>query len=297
MRKNAFTLVELLVVIVIIGLLAGLLLPAVNAVRHSAQKAADGVEISQLDFALQNFKEKFGEYPPDFADVDREVAMRQVRRFIAKAWPRCNRLPRDFRGTDLPANYNAGTALAFWLGGRCNAALDPASGRWLTEYLGFSADPQNPFDVDDAGDPLPETAPPGEPVRSTSRVNPFFRFPNNRIVGTPATNWAFWPQTYLQPTTGAGYVYFRAENRAYATKGFPTLAYGAMVDGRVTTRPWLNPDSYQIRSCGRDGEWYPGETGGWGRALGYRELFPANQPAPWADDMGNCWLGMMEDNL
>ncbi len=309
MAKRAFTLVELLVVIVIIGLLMGLLLPAVNGVRRSARKAAAAIEISQLDFALKSLKEKYGEYPPDFADVDREAAMRQVRRFIAKVWPRCTRLPRDFRGTELPSQFNAGTALVFWLGGNYDRTQDLATGRWIIQHVGFSADPTNPFDVDAAGDPLPATAPPGDPARSASRVNRFFPFPNDRLTGSPVANFAFWPKTYFQPTSGAGYVYFRAESKSYGLqtytkpsgevvvisggKGFPTLAYGAIVDGRVSTPvlSWLNTDSYQIRSCGPDGMWYAGPSG-WGMRLGLSEGFTVP-----ADDMGNCWEGSLEDTF
>jgi type II secretory pathway pseudopilin PulG len=67
------------VVIVIIALLAGLLFPAIHAVQRSANQAVAAVEINQLDTALKLFKEKHGAYPPDFADVDREIAMQQVR--------------------------------------------------------------------------------------------------------------------------------------------------------------------------------------------------------------------------
>ena len=133
-------------------------------------------------------------------------------------------------------------------------------------------------------------------------MNPFFRFPNDRLTGSPATNFAFWPKTHLQPSSGAGYVYFRSENRTYATKGFPTLTYGAMVDGRVSSLPWLNADSYQIRSCGPDGAWYSGRTNAgvayWGSKVGFSEPFDPNYPAAReADDMGNGWEGSLGDNL
>ena len=47
-RKNAFTLVELLVVISVIGILTSLLIPAVNMARGSARKAACTSNLRQM---------------------------------------------------------------------------------------------------------------------------------------------------------------------------------------------------------------------------------------------------------
>ena len=67
--RAAFTLVEMLVVIAIIGILAGLLIPAVVSATGHAKEAVIVSELSQLDAACKAYQEKYGEFPPDFAGL------------------------------------------------------------------------------------------------------------------------------------------------------------------------------------------------------------------------------------
>ena len=88
--RSAFTLVEMLVVITIIGILASLGTVAVFEALKAAKRARIKVEITNLNNAIESYKLQFGDYPPSYFNGQDANSVAALQRHLAKAFPRCN---------------------------------------------------------------------------------------------------------------------------------------------------------------------------------------------------------------
>ena len=118
-RRSGFTLVELLVVLLIVGMLAAILTPVVMQSLAKARNAAIKAEIDMLHMAIMNYKNEYASFPPC---IDTAVGGgsglvgRHVQRLFPRAAPAA--LPA---GTDI----NPATAIVGWLSGFTDNPVDP----------------------------------------------------------------------------------------------------------------------------------------------------------------------------
>lgn len=61
--RLAFTLVELLVVMAIIGVLIGLAMPAIQSTRESARRSQCGLNLMSISIALEGYHDRWSQYP------------------------------------------------------------------------------------------------------------------------------------------------------------------------------------------------------------------------------------------
>lgn len=69
-HKSFFTIIELLVVVAVIAILAGMLLPALNRAHEKARAISCAGNLHQIGLAVSVYASNFDRYPPTYAKID-----------------------------------------------------------------------------------------------------------------------------------------------------------------------------------------------------------------------------------
>ncbi|QDU41373.1 hypothetical protein Mal4_57400 [Maioricimonas rarisocia] len=265
--RAAFTMIELLIVIVVIAILVALLLPAVGGARYRARVAQVTSEIANLEKAIADFKLKYGINPPSrivlcetasqwgddwdssppvsgVDDADRRNSIAAIRQI----WPQFGFGTGDMNGdgdSDDEFLLTGPECLLFFLGGS-GILTDPGDSSDTPIANGFSANPGNPF------------------ASGGNRVGPFHEFDPARMVDLDSDGaWEYLdplpnqttPMMYISSDEGRGY-----DTDDLSLSGLPSPTLTDFYDLGSTSEPH-KPNSYQIISPGIDT--FFGDGGTW----------------------------------
>ncbi len=266
---RGFTLVEMLVVLGIIAVLVALLMPAVMSAVNNARRAAIGAEISALDKAVEQYKQKRGDYPPNFRVYNQFI------RHVQKCYPKIDKNHlNDVIGTIWnDVNYTTanpppvtavplldeGESLVFWL------------------YL-VDNDPRYPFKAADGlnnADTYQVTTAQDALLASKSPEK-LYPFKEDRFVNASDTDqFPAYRALYSKDTC---YIYIDSRAYNYFVSDFTDRNYAAYADGNNAdgyyARPYwsenkastdtslpigqqykqMNPTTFQILCAGQDGD-------------------------------------------
>jgi len=212
-NRAGFTLMEILTVMVIIGILAGMISTAAYYARVATMEGLINKELGDLHQAIEAYKAEMGEYPPDGTDPA------AVKRHLRKA----------FHYTGPAPDLEPCKALVFWLGGVINEDGVP---------MGFSDSRTTPFDNTNTNriGPFYEF----DPTRIVPSPNsPGGEYLSNGFgAGDDVDSFV-----YFRAEKATGYA---GKQSCCGTKPY-------MSTDPKTAGEWVNPDSFQIHSPGLDG--------------------------------------------
>jgi prepilin-type N-terminal cleavage/methylation domain-containing protein len=278
--RSAFTLVEMLVVISIIGLLAALAARGIMGALNTAKNTAIKAEIDQIDGALKAFKEKYGSYPPcdlriTGGTLDNNPGLKL---FLARAFQRYNpnaSKREPVSGSNMIAiaadlstagidytKFEPAKALVFWLNGLSPDPTNPIAGGGTripffsfdkTRLIGYETYIDNNGNgIYDSGD----TFPTGGDANNNNRFDiatgykmkygtlplVYLDYRSYMVGATRLTNGDLTgPILSLKYLSAPSYV---IPYLSQAPTGAPS--------GNARDKDFINPDSYQLIACGQD---------------------------------------------
>jgi prepilin-type N-terminal cleavage/methylation domain-containing protein len=294
-HRRAFTLVELLVVITIIGILASLIVTAAIGAMGKAQDTRIKAEINQIDAALVEYKNKVTAFPPncqtDGTDpIDENAVFNDLKVHLKQIAPRhqepddllrclAGLNPQNSAFRTLDGGLTAGEAIVFWLGGFSSDPKYPISGEGGPSYNveGISGPDQAKADPVESR----KWVFPFEVTRLAPRdADKYFDESDGRFITYPGPKnearrinfWQYTPRNQEQP-----YLYFDVSRHpAYDTTNPATAArfdppaatasslalhvhpFKKRAESASAGSPlieFMNAGKFQVFHCGRDDEW------------------------------------------
>jgi prepilin-type N-terminal cleavage/methylation domain-containing protein len=277
-KRSAFTLVELMVVILIIAILVSLLASAVMKALGKIPEVQTSTEIAEMSAALQVFMSDYGlsDPPPSTLILNEAAPLASPSGpFLQKVFGK-NLGPTDWNGDGAISGIwplQGQQCLTFYLGGIPSNPLNPLTPGAQPGGLGFSTNNMKPSMGSMAIDYQPANPaglPPG--VGMGKRKGPYFNFVTSRLVPVQATGGFF---MYLDPwqvktsLNGVGpmpYVYFSSNgiNNGYNYTDCSAVSYTDLLGSHFALPYWTgvtgtsftysNSNTYQIISAGKDGK-------------------------------------------
>ena len=248
-KRNAFTLTELMIVIVIIGILVGISSPFIFAAMRTAKEFTIQNEIVQMDAAVQRFETKHGFFPPAIGpgleiDTMSSTGQADFLRYLNRIAPN-----HAERGAGLASwweevgrKLEGDSSLVFWLSGLCTSKQYPLSGN---AAIANSSTPLAPYNANKDFNDMD--------LGVTIDRDVFFEFTSGRLVDSPAGIAGI--KSYHQPEGKGDSLAYRYRDSKSYTPSDPTVAALAYhVEEADGTIVFFNPGTFQIICPGMDGQ-------------------------------------------
>ncbi len=266
----AFTLLELLIAIAIIGILASLILTVAGSANIKAKNTQVAVDIQDLEKGIAAFKQKFGVEPPSRITLYEQAAGwngdPRSMGIIRQIWPQF-----DFNYTNSPTpgaidingdgnttetiNLRGAECLVFFLGGVPAMITAQTPANQGGQPLGFSQNPADPFNRNGSNRDRFTELSAGRLLVQSGQANRM----NSYVDTLPGQQQ---PYLYLSSYNGQGYDV--TNELVPPFQGFADVYR----TGATSSAPPWNPNSYQIISPGGDqayglgGEYEQGDSKG-----------------------------------